>query len=94
MNLEAILKLAFLLSGISNGANLTVGTGFAENDKLFLNPVGIMRVTVPVHEEKNWWMHIKASHISSIPDETDNRDGTGLNIVSIEFTAKIGGYHN
>lgn len=89
--MEAIIGIAFLLSGYNNGAEFTVGAGFAENDQVFINPVGIVRVITPVYQEKNWQIALKASHLSSIPDAEDNWNGSDLNMASIEFTVKIGG---
>jgi len=91
--METIIGIAFLLSGYQNGAEFTVGTGFAENDQVFLNPVGIIRLHTPVYQAENWDISLKASHLYSIPDTTDNWDGSDLNMVSIEFTVKIGGNH-
>ena len=87
--MNTIAGIAFFLSGLTNGAELTVGTGFATQNDVFINPIGIIRLEVPAYQEQNWGLMLKATHLSSIPDRYDHANGTEINMASIEFTVRI-----
>lgn len=89
--MEIIIAIPFIFSTIINGASFTVGAGYAENENVFISPVGIMRIETSLYEEKNWKLSLKMSHLSSIPEPLDNIDGTDINMASVEFTVNFGG---
>jgi hypothetical protein len=88
--MDSILGVVFLLSGYTNGAELTMGVGFTQNEIVFQNPVGIVRVETEVFAGEDWNLKMRASHLSSIPDPTDNFNGSDINMASIEFSVDIG----
>ena len=87
--MELITGIAFLLAGFTNGAELTVGAGYAQSNSVLMNPIGIIRLEVPAYKEDNWKVMLKASHLSSIPDRFDKVNGTEINMASIELTIRI-----
>ena len=89
--MDMIAGIAFLLSGFTNGADLTIGVGYAQDNNVLINPIGIFRLETPIYSDKadNWKMALKATHLSSIPDRFDKINGTEINMASIEFSVKI-----
>lgn len=88
MDMSAIVKLAFLLSGVTNGADFYMGVGFADNP-VMLDPVGIVRIETPIIEHDDWGILLKAAHHSSIPDARYETQLYDFDIVSIELKVSI-----
>lgn len=96
---EAIFLIPFLLSAHSNGATLSGGVGFAENEALFIDQIGILDIRTDIYTIGSMSISIGGSHISSIPDARDNfndsfarNNVSALNVMSIKMSVKIGGF--
>jgi hypothetical protein len=70
--MDAIIGIAFLLSGYTNGADLSFGFGFAEKQDQFINPVGIIELSTSLYDGGRLKLDLNFSHFSSIPDSRDN----------------------
>ena len=91
------IGFVFLLSGLTNGADLSFGVGLNEEDTIFLSPIGIIEVSTNLYEQNNLQIKLVGTHISSIPDAKDNyvpeynTDLDDLNFVAIKATIHFKG---
>jgi len=87
--LESIFAMAFILSGVNHGIDLSLGMAAQTKEGSpgqyqMADPIGEVRIETKPHQ----YIGLFAQHLSSIPDQHDQN---GLNIVGAEFTVHIGG---
>ena len=86
--IESIFAIAFGLSSIYNGADLSIGMGAQTKEGSaypyrMRTPLGLVKIETSPRNN----FRLFAQHISSIPD---THDGSGINLVGAEFTVHIG----